>query len=54
MHRPAEMGGVMVAGSRMVLSLSLSLSHTADLGDGLVEICVCGSCMGRFEFVFVI
>ena len=52
MHRPAEMGGVMVAGSRMVLSLSLS--HTAYLGDGLVEICVCGSCMGRFEFVFVI
>ena len=38
----------------VALSLSLSLSLSADLGDALVEICVCGSCMGRFEFIFVI
>ena len=35
-------------------SLSLSLTFTADLGDRLNEICVCGSCVGWSEFVFMI
>ena len=34
--------------------LSLSLTFTADLGDRLNEICVCGSCVGWSEFVFMI
>jgi len=38
----------------LLLSLSLSLSLSANLNDGLVEICVYGSCMGQSEFVFVI
>ena len=36
------------------LSLSLSLTFMADLGDRLNEIFVCGSCVGWSEFVFMI